>query len=164
MERALQLTVETFTVMPAVLLNCTNSLLRTLYQYFNHLYKLCHLKYNCNTTVNIEVWSANGAILTGICLCVIQPLQVYYPSVVSIVSTLFLQAEFFNSYLSDPKRPQVPEGPSPQRPPGNHVGQMYGHQGAQSMMGWAPRPQMMMYGEFAEGSSRALAELNNYKS
>ena len=70
------------------------------------------------------------------------------PLVVSILSTLFLQAEFFNSYLADPKRPQVPEGPSPQRPSGNHVGQMYGHQGAQSMMGWAPRPQMMMYGEW----------------
>ena len=66
----------------------------------------------------------------------------------SILSTLFLQAEFFNSYLADPKRPQVPEGPSPQRLSGNHVGQMYGHQGAQSMMGWAPRPQMMMYGEW----------------
>lgn len=61
------------------------------------------------------------------------------------VDAVRMEAEFFNSYLSDPKRPQVPEGPS-QRPPGNHVGQMYGHQGAQSMMGWAPRPQMMMYG------------------
>ena len=79
-------------------------------------------------------------------------------SVVSVLSTIFLQAEFFNSYLSDPKRPQVPEGPS-QRPPGNHVGQMYGHQGAQSMMGWAPRPQMMMYGECTEGF-RALSEHN----
>lgn len=68
-------------------------------------------------------------------------------------SNFLLQAEFFNSYLSDPRRPQVPEGPTAQRPPGgNHVGQMYGHQpggggGAQSMMGWGPRPQMMMYGE-----------------
>ena len=40
------------------------------------------------------------------------------------------------------------------------MGQMYGHQGAQSMMGWAPRPQMMMYGECAEGSSGAFSELN----
>ena len=40
------------------------------------------------------------------------------------------------------------------------MGQMYGHQGAQSMMGWAPRPQMMMYGECAEGSSGAFWELN----
>ena len=28
------------------------------------------------------------------------------------------------------------------------------------MMGWAPRPQMMMYGECAKGSSGALLELN----
>lgn len=62
-----------------------------------------------------------------------------------------LQAEFFNRYLSDPKRPQMPEAPASQRPPGNQMGQMYGqHQHSQGMMGWGPRPQMMMYGKWQE--------------
>ena len=61
------------------------------------------------------------------------------------------QAEFFNRYLSDPKRPQMPEAPASQRPPGNQMGQMYGqHQHSQGMMGWGPRPQMMMYGKWQE--------------
>nr|XP_058954970.1 serrate RNA effector molecule homolog B-like isoform X2 [Pocillopora verrucosa] len=62
------------------------------------------------------------------------------------VEAVKMEAEFFNNYLSDPRRPQIPEFPTPQRPPGNHVGQMYGHQPAQTMMGWGPRPQMVMYG------------------
>lgn len=62
------------------------------------------------------------------------------------VEAVRMEAEFFNNYLSDPKRPQLPEGPTPQRPPGNQMGQVYGHQHAQGMMGWGPRPQMMMYG------------------
>lgn len=62
------------------------------------------------------------------------------------VEAVKMEAEFFNNYISDPKRPQIPEFPIPQRPPGNHVGQMYGHQPAQTMMGWGPRPQMVMYG------------------
>lgn len=62
------------------------------------------------------------------------------------VDAVRMEAEFFNNYLSDPKRPQVPEAPATQRPPGNQMGQMYGHQHAQGMMGWGPRPQMMVYG------------------
>ncbi|XP_022788107.1 serrate RNA effector molecule homolog isoform X2 [Stylophora pistillata] len=62
------------------------------------------------------------------------------------VEAVKMEAEFFNNYLSDPKRPQIPEFPTPQRPPGNHVGQMYGHQPTQTMMGWGPRPQMVLYG------------------
>lgn len=63
------------------------------------------------------------------------------------VEAVRMEAEFFNSYLSDPKRPHVPEAPAAQRlGPGNQMGQMYGHQHAQGVMGWGPRPQMMMYG------------------
>ncbi|XP_068705462.1 serrate RNA effector molecule homolog isoform X3 [Montipora foliosa] len=62
------------------------------------------------------------------------------------VEAVRMEAEFFNNYLSDPKRPHIPEAPAAQRTPGNQMGPMYGHQHAQGMMGWGPRPQMMMYG------------------
>ncbi|XP_020896176.1 serrate RNA effector molecule homolog B isoform X3 [Exaiptasia diaphana] len=67
------------------------------------------------------------------------------------VEAVKLEAEFFNRYLSDSKRPQDPE-PAAQKnagPQGGHVGgQMYGGQqhDGQGMMGWSPRPHMMMYG------------------
>lgn len=53
----------------------------------------------------------------------------------------------------------MPEAPASQRPPGNQMGQMYGqHQHSQGMMGWGPRPQMMMYGKWLEVYWLALTE------
>ncbi|KAK3699552.1 hypothetical protein QZH41_003926 [Actinostola sp. cb2023] len=66
------------------------------------------------------------------------------------VEAVKLEAEFFNRYLSDPKRPQDPEPTQLKQPgPQGHVGgQMFGqqHEGGQGMVGWGPRPHMMMYG------------------
>ncbi|XP_031555255.1 serrate RNA effector molecule homolog isoform X2 [Actinia tenebrosa] len=65
------------------------------------------------------------------------------------VEAVRLEAEFFNRYLSDPRRPQNLEVMQKQTGPQGHMGgQMFGqqHDGGQGMMGWGPRPHMMMYG------------------
>ncbi|XP_032218971.2 serrate RNA effector molecule homolog isoform X2 [Nematostella vectensis] len=62
------------------------------------------------------------------------------------VEEVRMEVEFFNRFIADPKRPANPE-PSAQnkqnsQPP---MGQMFGQQhGGQGMMGWGPRPPMMM--------------------
>ena len=72
---------------------------------------------------------------------------------------LWPQAEFFNNYLSDPKRPHVPEPGLKQTGNQAQVGQVYGAHphGGQGMMGWGgPRPPMMMYGKWEEVQTNIL--------